>query len=443
MKLSIGSIFKTIGVPTVTYVERNNGKHESELTNFLSIPGKVCLITGPSKTGKSTLYQKVLSTLKKEPLIVRCDSDMSVEDLWRKALEEVDFERIITKSNAGQVSISASAKAGASMGWAWLGKLIGEFSIGLTGAVTNTTVREHILSKPSAIHIIPVLKNLPYTLVIEDFHYLKEEVKSSLFQQWKSFIDNEVSVIVLGTTHHAIDLAYSNRDLIGRITHIEVGTWDIQDLNKIVVQGFDSLNLKLDQSLQDLIVSESVGLPLLTQLVCQRLFIDQKILEFDSKKNSTLNFKESDLLTSLSNVAKTDFGIFHDIYDIFATGFRKGARKYNTYELLLLAFTIDPVTFKLKRFEIDARFQELKNIEIPPAASINSTLGALSKLQKKNQFELLEWSTRQSTLYILEPSFLFYLRWRHEKQGTDPDKKYFEDFLHLFRIQKTLKAKRN
>lgn len=436
MIVKIPEIFKTIGVPTVTYVQRKEGQYETELSNYLQIPGKICLITGPSKTGKSTLYQKVITTNKKEPLIIRCDNEMSVEDVWRKALEEVNFERITSKSKSGELSISTEGKAGIELGWSWIGKIIGEFTIGISGAESNTKIRELILSRPSAKHIIPILKSLPYILVIEDFHYLREDVKTSLFQQWKSFIDEEVSVIILGTTHHAVDLAYSNRDLVGRITHIEVGTWDTNDLEKIVTQGFEEIGIEIETELVDLISNESVGLPLITQSICLRLFIDKQKLTFHKKQGSTISFSKQDMLTSLTNVANTDFGIFKDIYEVLVTGFRKRARKYNTYELLLFAFTIDPITFKLKRFEIDDRFIKLKHkFKIPPAASINSTLGALSKLQKKNEFELLEWSTKQSTLYILEPSFLFYLRWKNQKQESEYKGRLFDEIMKLFTIQ--------
>ena len=61
----ISEIFKTIGTPGVTYVERNKGKYEFELTSSLNIPGTLCLLTGPSKTGKTTLYNKVITESKK------------------------------------------------------------------------------------------------------------------------------------------------------------------------------------------------------------------------------------------------------------------------------------------------------------------------------------------------------------------------------------------
>lgn len=51
---------------------------------------------------------------------------------------------------------------------------------------------ERIVSDPSPDHLISLLKKLPIILVVEDFHYLQDEVKAVIFQQWKTFVDNEV-----------------------------------------------------------------------------------------------------------------------------------------------------------------------------------------------------------------------------------------------------------
>jgi len=247
-KYIISEIFKTIGTPGVTYVKRNEGKFEFELTNSLSIARTLCLLTGPSKIGKTTLYKKIISEFKKTPLTVRCNDKMSIEDVWRNALEDVNFDRIVRQAEKGQIELSSQVKSGISAGWEWLGKLIGEISLGLKGTNSSETVRERVLSKPSPKHLIPILRELPYILVIEDFHYLNDATKKSLFQQWKDFTDSEVSTIIVGTAHHAVDLALSYKDLVGRISHIEVGTWDVEDLKKIIEQGLKELNINIPET---------------------------------------------------------------------------------------------------------------------------------------------------------------------------------------------------
>ena len=41
---------------------------------------------------------------------------------------------------------------------------------------------------------------------------------------------------------------------------------------------------------------------------------------------------------------------------------------------------------------------------------------AVGSLQEKIGVQLLEWSENNRRLYITEPSFLFYLRWKEQKQ---------------------------
>ena len=93
-KLHPNEVFKTQGQPTVTYVERENGKYERLLSNSIDSKGIISLLTGPSKTGKTTLYTEIINKKKLEPLIIRCDNTLTSKDVWKIALEQVNFERL-------------------------------------------------------------------------------------------------------------------------------------------------------------------------------------------------------------------------------------------------------------------------------------------------------------------------------------------------------------
>ncbi len=424
----IKDVFKTIGLPEITYVERDNGKHERELKRSIERSGTLSLLTGPSKTGKTSLFVKVVGDLGKLPLVVRCDNQLTSDDIWKKALEKVNFDRVSQKSGSQETEISTNVKAGTKIGWSWLAGVLGEISFGLKGKFSDAEIREKILAKPSPDHLIPILKQLPYILIIEDFHYLKADVKVSVFQQWKTFVDNEVSVIVIGTSHHAVDIAFSNKDLVGRINHIELNTWETKDLKKIVKQGFKYLNIEIKSDIIDILAKESVGLPIITQAACLQLFDERQITQLNIKNENKIDFTSEDTYNALHIVATTSYRSFKSIYEILSSGLRR-KRRYNTYELLLLLFQKDPITFKLRRHEIDDRINNLEiNIEKPPAASINSTLSSLEKLQSSKNIELLEWSKSERCLYILEPSFLFYLRWKEKRSSQSS----FSELMKLF-----------
>lgn len=431
LREKIAEVFKTIGQPTVTYVRRDSGELENRLNSALNESGQLCLVTGPSKTGKTTLYREVLKSRNQIPLIVQCNRTKRCRDIWCEALEAVEFSRVTETSRGGGAEFSAAAEAGGDIGWAWLAKASGKATLSAAKTLSEEECRARILADPGPELLIPVLKNTNYVLVIEDFHYLDDDEKVLLFQQWKRFVDNEVSVLVLGTTHRAVDIANSNKDLVGRISQVDVGHWSNEDLGQIVVKGFKHLKIPLQPSVTAILAPEAVGLPIIVQQVCHNLFSSREIEYADQIKRGKFSLDESDVRKCLHNVARNKYTQFESYYNTIISGPREKARKYRTYELVLACFTLDPIKFSLKRRDIDDRLSRLEVLpeEKPPAASLNSTLGALKKFQENRNIELLEWRPNEDKLYIIEPSFLFYVRWRTLKEERFEQLDMFEFLL--------------
>lgn len=408
----LADIFKTVGQPTVTYVKRDSGSLESLLNGALNESGQLCLVTGPSKTGKTTLYREVLSKRGEIPLVVRCDSKMTASDVWLKALEEVDFERVQSRTKSTLSRIGAEIEGGGKLGWSWLAEATARFKGTISREKQDAEIRTKVLASPGPDLLVPILKDTTYVMVVEDFHYLDEGEKTALFQQWKRFVDQEISVLVLSTTHRSVDIANSNKDLIGRVAHIDVGHWDVKDLEMIAQKGFSYLKISLDPGLRRLIASEAAGLPIVVQQACLALFVGKSYRHEVKVKDTNINRQSVE--RALHHVARVKYQQFDPYYATLIRGPREKARKYRTYELILACFTLDPIKFCLHRQEIDDRLSRLQipADEKPPFASLNSTLGALKKFQSKREFELLEWRPNEDMLYIIEPAFLFFVRWR-------------------------------
>jgi len=237
-------------------------------------------------------------------------------------------------------------------------------------------------------------------------------LSSCLFQQWKVFVDNEVSIVLVGTTHHAVDLAYGNKDLLGRLTHIDIPTWKKNDLEKIARQGFEYMKVEVQRATVEIIASESVGLPIVTQAVCLELLLHKQVnVPLGTSKEVGIN--AADAFEALHTVAVEKFSAFEAIYERLSRGLRK-QRKYKTYELILSSFTLGELSFSATRVEIADRMKQLPfpSSAIPPPTLVARTLTSLAALQSKIGIELLEWRPRDERLYIVEPTFLFYLRWR-------------------------------
>lgn len=427
----ISDVFKSIGQPLVTYVKRDSGKLESHLRHAIGESGQLCLMTGPSKTGKTTLYREVLSGLDLVPLVVPCDKRTTVDQIWKAALEAVDFDRVETRTAASTLRVGGEAELSGKLGWKWLAEAASRFKGTLSRDIADTEARKAILSEPGPDLLIPVLRRTNYILVIEDFHYLDDAEKVLLFQQWKRFIDNEVSVLVLGTTHRAVDIANSNKDLVGRIAQIDVGHWEKDDLTEICRKGFDYLGASLSSALMEMIATEAVGLPIIVQQVCYNIFVRIGVEYVDQVSATPLRRMTTGSVEGcLNEVARTKYAQFEAYYNTLVRGPREKARKYKTYELVIACFTLDPIKFSLPRNELDERLVGLvSRDERPPAASLNSTLGALKKFQERREFTLLEWIQNEEILYIVEPSFLFYVRWRTRRTGKIIQLDLFEELL--------------
>lgn len=417
----VSEVFRSTGQPTVTYVQRDNGSLEKRLHGYLDEAGQICLVTGPSKTGKTTLYKQVLASRDELPLVVQCTKDKSAADIWKEALEKVSFERDSSSTSVFKKSANATVEAAGEGGWQWLAKVTGKLQLTKMNGSDESTIRQRVLAEPHPDLLIPILQSTRYVLVIEDFHYLEDDEKKGLFQQWKRFIDSEITIIVLGTSHRAVDIANSNKDLVGRIGQIDVRQWAVEDLQKICELGFKYLNSAASQGAIKLIAQESVGLPILAQQICLEMFNLRSINTVRDAKRRAVRIDIADAKAAFFEVAHNRYTQFASYYDTLIRGPREGARVYRTYELVLACFTVDPILFNLSRNEIDRRLAKLltEDEARPPAASVNSTLGALKKFQETRKFQLLEWMPVSGMLYIVEPAFLFYVRWRNKRGGSE------------------------
>ncbi|ASP79053.1 ATP-binding protein [Sinorhizobium meliloti] len=429
--VKVSEVFRSTGQPVITYVERDSGTHEKRLSSYLDEAGQLCLVTGPSKTGKTTLYKRVLAERGELALIVQCTKEKKSQDIWKEALEQVNFDRVSQTSQAISKTSRVNVEVQGEASWAWLAKLVGKLGLSQEDNVNELEIRERILSSPSPDLLIPVLKHTNYVLVIEDFHYLDDSEKQILFQQWKRFVDSEISIIVLGTSHRAVDIAASNKDLLGRIGQIDISQWSQEDLRKICNQGFHHLRIQVKPGIVDLIATESVGLPIVTQQICLEILSLSGIYTTKDVKPRNDGFTEHQAQMSFYEVARNRYSQFETYYQSLVRGPREKQRIYKTYELVLACFTRDPIQFDLTRSEIDHRLDHIcADVQEtrPPSASVNSTLGALQRFQTSRNFELLEWRPTEDKLYIIEPSFLFYVRWRTKKNRNE-QLDFFEQLL--------------
>ena len=349
--MSTRDVFKPQGLPTVTYVKRGGGKYEKELSETIDTAGTICFLTGPSKTGKTTLYTKVCADKRITPVKIRCHKDLTIVELWKKVYEQLSISLIVSEETGRNTDLGIGGQFEVGAKIPLLGGISVEGSVDTTIGNSRAVQRSKIYSEPSPEGIINELSNLKKILVIEDFHYLSSSTQQILFQQLKVFVDEEVTVILVGVGHHLVDVIYSNNELIGRIKHIKFSPWDLDDLSNIVIQGFDKLRVLIDDELIKMVAKESVGLPIITQSVCLEMLLNFDIRDVN-EDNKYFRPTKNNIFKFLNVVATSKYSAFSDIYDRIVRGPRENSRKYNTYEIILLLFASEELLFSLTRENI-------------------------------------------------------------------------------------------
>lgn len=385
-------VFKPASFPQYTYVSRKskdlNVDYELRLKQALRISGFLTSIIGPSKMGKTVLCEKVI------------DFDNLVE------VSGVDFN-----NNNHDFWNIIGAKAGLPV--SGLFNEIEKFQ-GIDSSKEFNKTETYFLNKDKVINHF---KENGLVLILDDFHYAKEEVQLHIAQQLKDAIRKEFKAIVISLPHRADDAIRMNADLTGRLNLITMEPWQVEELDEIAKKGFSQLGVKIDDETARKISVESLTSPQLMQYICLSLCtlldIDNKELEKipeemleEAYTFTTVNFEYKDVVKVLKEGPNTR-GKQRKIFNT-----NKG-KQLDIYGLIVEAIADNPPLMGLTVDDIKGRIDDLitDTVKKPDRQTIRESLNKLQAImnEKANIYKVFEW--KDHIVHILDPLFLFYLRW--------------------------------
>jgi hypothetical protein len=106
-------------------------------------------------------------------------------------------------------------------------------------------------------------------LVIEDFHYLSQDVRRHFAFELKTLWDYELFVVVVGVWNERNLFLNLNHDLSGRVQEVAID-WAAKDLRRIFKQGGDALNLEFSDAFQEQAITDCFK----NAGILQRLILD-------------------------------------------------------------------------------------------------------------------------------------------------------------------------
>ena len=390
MSLKAENIFKPGAFPEYTYVSRNYENtgisYELRLKQALRTAGCLTSIIGPSKMGKTILCEQVIGL------------DNIVEVSGADFNENTDFWAIIA----------------AKVGLPYMGEITTErASTEGKSEERDSKSEKYILSKDKIIRYYIENNKI---LVIDDFHYASTEMQMKMAQQLKDAIRRELKVVVVSLPHRADDAIRQNADLSGRLSLINIETWKEEDLKKIAIKGFDKLEIKITDNIAEKLAVECLTSPQLMQYICLSictLLEDEKKQEVNDEvlekayRFTTINFNYAAVVNVLikgpnprgqqRKLYRTVDGKELDLYGIIVESLAKNPPMTE----------LDFESFYNRIFNVIEENDRLKLEK----QTVRNHLNHLQELLegKEEIYRAIEW--KDGKVYVLDPLFLFYLRW--------------------------------
>lgn len=389
MGLKAENVFKPGAYPEYTYVSRNYENtgisYELRLTQALRTAGCLTSLIGPSKMGKTILCEKVIGF---DNIVEISGADFHANsDFWAIVAAKVELPYM------GEITTEREQKDGNSK-------------------ESDGKKEKYILSKDK---VIQYYKDNEKVLVIDDFHYASKEMQMKMAQQLKDAIRRELKVVVVSLPHRADDAIRQNADLSGRLSLINIETWKEKDLKEIALLGFKQLNINITDEVAGQLAIECLTSPQLMQYICLSICIlledkNKDTVKADMLENAyrftTVNFNYSDVVSVMSK-GPNPRGKKRKLFKTL-TG-----KELDLYGLIVEAIAKNPPVMEMDFETVYDRIINLIPTDTakPDKQSVKNHLNNIQTILKEKEeiYRAIEW--KDGTVYILDPLFLFYLRW--------------------------------
>lgn len=272
-----------------TYVERP--RVDEAFINGLE-KNKHIIVYGASKQGKTSLTNKHLTD--NDYIKVNCSPTASTLDIYSSIARQLNVE--ILESHEINMNVGGETKIGlkAKIKIPFIGGANTEAEAGGSVSKENSQKFKVIdFNLALAQDLSELLKSVKFKkrIILENFHYLSEDIQKQLAIDLRIFEDYNILFIVLGIWREKNRLAQYNGDLLDRVIEVPVEPWEREDLKKIVEQGLPLLNASFEKVIDYIIDScfDSVG-------------VFQEICKESCLAANVLNTQENLVDISISNV---------------------------------------------------------------------------------------------------------------------------------------------
>lgn len=423
------AVFTPGTIPDLTYNKRESEELEKMVNYQLQVGGKIIILSGPSKIGKTVLINKVLDKTKIVMIQggeLTDETDLMLEIL--KKLSKLPAEQNTIQTLKTSVSANATVDSKLSF-WSMVG-----YKIGITvGAEANKTTQKTFVDDPFERAIDYMIKE-SYTLVIDDFHYINGDLQKKIIRKLKAPLNNGLRVLLALIPSRTEVIVQKEPDMEFRTTVIDVPLWAKEELEYIPEKGFKALGISLDRSIVDDFINNSFSNPFLMQELCSRLMYEYDIassidntqqdinIEFDNdtiKKIYTAVAKHDSIIQQLE-LGKTQRGQDRANYELAVNNGEK--KVVDLYKIIMMALgalaNADKITVAdiLQTIEAMDIHRTGNGKATPRASDVTVTLKKISKMASEinTKDPVIEYKEDEKTVYMYDSFFSFNLRFHYD-----------------------------
>lgn len=405
----LADVFGTSRDVPQTYVERP-GVDDRFLNDITR--DKHIVIHGASKQGKTCLRKYHLD--ENDYVVIQCTRDSSKASLYEMLLKHAGIKCEVSESKtlSGSRKLHATVSAEGKIPLIAEGAVEGEFEHE-KGCENVTEVKDFEIDPDDANDVVRVLRAADFTkyVVVEDFHYLDEDVQQALAFDLKIFHEiSRIVFIVVGVWLEANKLTLYNGDLSGRVATINADHWQATSLHEVIHSGSALLNISIGEPVQKLIVEGCQGNVGLLQEVCYRLCEKYGIWKTQDETISVGT--EADVSDMLRAVADEQAARYRNFLARFSEGL--GETQLEMYKWIgyaVITATPDELRRGLRPNTIFHRIRP----KHPAGDSLqhNNVIQALErvgKVQFKHKLQPLIFDFSNGELVVVDANFLVFVQ---------------------------------
>lgn len=423
--LQSNEVFTPGTFPAYTYVERGEEQLEKRLAQALATPGYIVSISGPSKSGKTVLVEKVVGP---DNLITVVGANIDhPNDLWQQILSEMDIPGQVTKTQQSSTGIVGGGEVSGTTGVPFVAK--GSVKGKVEANISDSTSQTQSHTRGGLNQVVREIGDSDFVILIDDFHYMPRPVQGEVAKQIKEGARRGLSIITAAVPHRSDDVVRANPELRGRVMSIDLAYWQPEHLLEIAQTGFELLGYELTPNIYKAFVREAAGSPQLMQVICLSACLEVGVdLAETTLLGVELQRETVDKVFKLTSQVTN----FRSLVDVMDSGPRvRGQDRQiytfvdgtegDVYRSVLKAISASPPELSLSYENLYARIRSICVGRFPTGSATSTACAKIASLAATSfaKERPIDWDNEKSTLDITDPYLLFYMRWSGRLQEPE------------------------